>query len=99
MSYTNLPGTATCEQTSYLCPEQYEGTFPNGRTYYFRMRFGRAWFGVGDTIEQAVEHSMTVHPPYPVCENAAHEPCYQGGFDDEEQRNRIFNIMRQECHE
>lgn len=45
--------------TCIACPTQYEGRLPDGRVYYFRYRSGKAWLGLGETIEHAVDDSFS----------------------------------------
>lgn len=45
--------TLTCPRN----PEQWEGTLPDGRRFYFRYRDGWASLGVGHTRDQAVDDS------------------------------------------
>ena len=48
--------------TCSACPVQYQGTFENGKHFYFRARWGEWSFGVGDTLDDAVTHAMQIMP-------------------------------------
>ncbi len=39
-------------------PTQYEGVTADGRSFYFRYRFGKASLGFGSTIDEAAEDSF-----------------------------------------
>lgn len=42
------------KKTCSACPTQWEGTLKDGRSFYFRYRWGKAYLGVADTIDNAV---------------------------------------------
>lgn len=52
------PDVAWSRVTCWACPEQYEGQLHDGTWFYLRMRWGRAEFGTGVNLDQAVEHSV-----------------------------------------
>lgn len=45
--------------TCHSAPTQYEGQLHDGRWFYFRYRFARAQLGIADTLNAAVEATVT----------------------------------------
>lgn len=54
----------TLDWTCMGCPMQAEGTLTDGRWFYFRYRWGRATFGIGDLIDAAIGDPKTVGLDY-----------------------------------
>ena len=48
----------TCRRTCLACPSQWEGVCSDGRSIYIRYRWGCLTFGLGLTIEEAVDNSF-----------------------------------------
>jgi hypothetical protein len=48
----------SCERTCTACPSQWEGVCSDGRHIYVRYRWGCLTYGLGDTIEAAVDDSF-----------------------------------------
>ena len=46
-------------RTSIACPSQWELTLDNDQIAYVRIRHGRGTVGVGNTLDDAVEHGMS----------------------------------------
>lgn len=74
-------------QTSFACPEQYEGTLTTGEFFYFRYRNGYAalylkWGGPAYGPSTADAHT-----------GIGVGDGLQGIFDDDEQRNGTFKLL------
>jgi hypothetical protein len=54
MTHITHHAIAEQEQTCLACPEQYQGTLVDGRTFYFRYRHGWATLGLGHDLDSAV---------------------------------------------
>lgn len=84
MGVTELshPRVAFAETSCVACPEQVDGRLSDGRTFYFRYRFGRATLGLGDDRHGAVRdpERALVHHGDPL----------QGAFDSEAERDTVF---------
>lgn len=52
----------TLTQTCAECPSQWEGTLEDGRHVYVRYRWGLLTWGIGDTIDAAVQESIGARP-------------------------------------
>lgn len=48
----------SCQRTCIACPSQWEGVCSDGRHIYIRFRWGTLTFGLGDTIDLAVDDSF-----------------------------------------
>ena len=46
------------EQPCIACPSQWEGELEGGKFIYIRFRWGNLTWGVGETINKAVDESM-----------------------------------------
>ncbi len=57
MEYNDI--VKTDEQTCWACPTQWEGTLKDGRSFYFRYRWGTASLGVAPIGEDPVLHPNT----------------------------------------
>jgi hypothetical protein len=77
-----ITGTVTAVQTCDGCPDQWEGTLPDGRAYYLRLRHGRASLAVGKTPAEVAGRLdyQTRYEPYDDC----------GAFQSRDHRDRVF---------
>ena len=48
----------SCRRTCIACPSQWEGECSDGQHIYIRFRWGSLTWGIGDTINAAVEASF-----------------------------------------
>lgn len=57
------PMIATARCTCPSMPTQYEGTLTDGRVFYFRYRTWEVQFGIGQTLDDAVQETID-HPGF-----------------------------------
>lgn len=67
------------------CPMQAEGAIDDGRKFYFRYRWGKATFGIGATVSDAVRD------PGEVC--VAYGDSSQGVLDEDEADRLLRRLM------
>lgn len=84
------PRIDDCKQTSYACPEQYEGKITTGEFFFFHYRNGYASLGLS-----------WIGVPYSSTEADAGTginvgDSLQGIFDDDAQRNGTFKLLLDE---
>jgi hypothetical protein len=75
-----------------LCParpEEYEGRLATGKHFYFRLRWGVACLGLGDSLDQAVANSGT-------CMRSVGGP-HDGEWISEDLRDQVFADMLDAC--
>ena len=73
---------AVQEQTSYACPDQWQGTLIGGQHFYFRYRSGWASLGLGATPHAAVADPAEV--------GVGHGDGLQGVFESDDDRSAVF---------
>jgi hypothetical protein len=67
-------------KTCPACPAQWEGVCSDGRFIYIRFRWGSLTWGVGNTIELAVDDSFAC------LDIISDEDSYNGYMEDEEMK-------------
>jgi len=75
------PLIASYVRTCEACPEQYEGTLTDGRSFYFSYSRGEVFLGIGRTLDEAIREQGV---------RAALDKPADGMFDSEKQRDEMF---------
>lgn len=78
------PLVASYVKTCEACPEQYEGTLCDGRSFYFSYSRGEVFLGIARTLDEAVREPGT---------RAKIDKPADGMFDSEEQRDQMFATL------
>lgn len=81
---------ASDEKTCVACPTQWEGTLNDGRKFYFRYRWGRAYLGVASEFWDAVRgdnDAVTAHKGI--------GDGYDGHLDDFEYRKVFVDLYKE----
>jgi hypothetical protein len=88
----------SAEQTCSACPTQWQGMLRDGRAFYFRYRWGTAWFGVGHSLTAAVEatlHRRYTGEPMGGVELVLNEDDpWDGDLDDDQYQEALVKMYR-----
>ena len=49
------------ESTCMACPSQWEGETVEGKKFYARFRYGRLWYGEGETVDEACRNDVVIY--------------------------------------